>query len=215
MDNAPPQGGMRDKNTPMRRIYLVDDDESTLRSLDRLLRIEGFDAVLFASPSDFIQSLGQAKAGCVIADLKMPEMNGIEMQEKMERSGCTLPVIFLSGQGAIPDSVMAMKHGAINFLTKPASREDILAAIDEAFRIYAAKEQEHSQNAALRRKFDLLTPREKEVCIKVSDGLLNKQIAGDLGVTEKTIKVHRGRVMEKMEADSVAALVRMVARVGS
>jgi FixJ family two-component response regulator len=124
-------------------------------------------------------------------------------------------MIFLTGQGAIPDSVLAMKRGAINFLTKPATREDILAAIDEAFKVYDAKEREHSQNAALRRRFDSLTPREKEVCIKVADGLLNKQIAGDLGVTEKTIKVHRGRVMEKMEADSLAALVRMVARVES
>jgi FixJ family two-component response regulator len=199
----------------MKRIYLVDDDESTLRSLGRLLRIEGFDTVLFASPSDFLQSLGQANAGCVIADLKMPEMSGIEMYEMMKRAGCILPVIFLSGQGAIPDSVMAMKRGAINFLTKPATREDILAAIEEAFRFQDAKQQEHSENAEIRRRFGSLTPREKEVCIKVTEGLLNKQIAGDLGITEKTIKVHRGRVMEKMAADSVAALVRMVARVGS
>jgi FixJ family two-component response regulator len=110
---------------------------------------------------------------------------------------------------------MAMKRGAINFLTKPATREDILAAIEEAFRFQDAKQQEHSENAEIRRRFGSLTPREKEVCIKVTEGLLNKQIAGDLGITEKTIKVHRGRVMEKMAADSVAALVRMVARVGS
>jgi FixJ family two-component response regulator len=198
----------------MRRIYLVDDDESLLRALSRLLRIDGFDTVPFGSPTDFLQSIGQATPGCVIADLKMPEMSGIEMYERMEQAGCTFPVIFLTGQAAIPDSVMAMKRGAINFLTKPASREELLAAIDEAFQIQEAKKQEHSENVELRRKFGSLTPREREVCVKVTEGLLNKQIAGDLGITEKTIKVHRGRVMEKMQANSVAALVRMVTRVG-
>jgi FixJ family two-component response regulator len=197
----------------MKRIYLVDDDESLLRTLGRLLRIEGFDVISFSSPSDFLQNLVQAKPGCVIVDLKMPEMSGIEMCDAMERSGFTMPMIFLTGHGAIPDSVLAMKRGAINFLTKPATREELLAALDEAFRIYETKQQEHSENTEFGRRFASLTPREKEVCIKVSQGFLNKQIAGDLGVTEKTVKVHRARVLDKMEAGSVAELVRMVDRV--
>jgi FixJ family two-component response regulator len=197
----------------VKRIYLVDDDESLLKTLGRLLRIEGFEVVPFESPSRFLQSLNRARTGCVIADLKMPEMNGLEMHHLMARAGCTLPVIFLTGQGAIPDTVLAMKRGAINFLTKPATREDLLAALDEAFRIEETNQQEHSANAEFSRRFASLTPREKEVCIKVSQGLLNKQIAGDLGVTEKTIKVHRARVLDKLEAGSVAELVRIVDRV--
>jgi FixJ family two-component response regulator len=197
----------------MRRIYLVDDDESLLRTLGRLLRIEGFEVIAFASPSGFLQSLRQARPGCVIVDLKMPEMNGIEMYDAMERAGSTLPIIFLTGRGAIPDSVLAMKRGAVNFLTKPAAREDLLAAVDEAFRIQDTKQQEYSEQAEFSRRFGSLTPREREVCIKVTYGLLNKQIAGDLGVTEKTIKVHRARVLDKMEAGSVAELVRIVDRV--
>lgn len=204
---------MSSYKSEMRRIYLVDDDHSLLRTLGRLLRIEGFDVIPFASPNDFLRSLEQASSGCVIADLRMPEMNGIEMYDLMACAGCTLPIIFLTGQGAIPDSVRAIKRGAINFLTKPASREEILAAVEEAFRIQETKQQEHSAKAEFGRRFESLTPREKEVCIKVSQGLLNKQIAGELGVAEKTIKVHRARVMDKMEASSVAELVRIVDRV--
>ena len=199
----------------VRRIYLVDDDESLLKTLGRLLRLEGFDVMPFTSPSCFVQSLDLARTGCVIADLKMPEMSGIEMYDLMERAGCTLPMIFLTGRGAIPDTVIAMKRGAINFLTKPATRQDLLAAIDEAFRIQEAKQQEYFEKAEFSRRFGSLTPREKEVCIKVSEGLLNKQIAGDLGITEKTIKVHRAHVLHKMEAGSVAELVRIIDRVPS
>lgn len=197
----------------MKRIYLVDDDESLLRTLGRLLRIEGFDVIPFLSPNTFLKSLDRAKPGCVIVDLKMPEMSGIEMYDAMERAGCVLPMIFLTGEGAIPDSVLAMKKGAINFLTKPAAREDILAALDEAFRLQENKQQEDSENREFRRRFESLTDREKEVCLKVSQGLLNKQIAGDLGIAEKTVKVHRARVLDKMEAGSVAELVRIVDRV--
>jgi FixJ family two-component response regulator len=199
----------------MRRVYLVDDDESLLRTLGRLLRIDGFEVVPFQSPNSFLQSLGQARTGCVIADLNMPEMTGIEMYEAMERAGCNLPIIFLTGIGTVPDSVLAMKRGAINFLSKPAPREDLLAAIDEAFKIQDARAQQDSVDAEYRRRFGSLTPREKEVGLKVTQGLLNKQIAGDLGVSEKTVKAHRAQVMAKMQADSVAELVRMVDRVPS
>ena len=196
----------------MKRIYLVDDDESLLRTLGRLLRIEGFEVVPFRSPNGFLSSLGEARIGCVIADLKMPEMTGIEMYDAMERAGCRLPMIFSTGHAAVPDTVLAMKRGAINFLTKPATRDDLLAAIDEAFRIQEAKEREDLETAEFRQRFASLTPREEQVCLKVTEGLLNKQIAQDLGTVEKTIKVHRARVMEKMKAGSVAELVRMVDR---
>jgi FixJ family two-component response regulator len=197
----------------MRKIYLVDDDESLLRTLGRLLRVEGFDVIPFASPHRFVQSLDRVRTGCVISDLKMPEMSGFEMYHLMQRAGCNLPLIFLTGHGGIRDTVLAMKLGAVNFLTKPAAREDLLAAINEAFRIQEARQEEYSRNAELSRRFESLTAREKEVCIKVSQGLLNKQIAGDLGVTEKTIKVHRARVLDKLEAGSLADLVRIVDRV--
>jgi FixJ family two-component response regulator len=196
----------------MRRIYLVDDDDSVLRTLSRLLRIEGFDVFPFVSPTDFLRSLNQARSGCVIVDLKMPEMSGIELYDAMRRGGCNLPLIILTGQGVIADSVLAMKRGATNFLTKPASREDILGAIDEAFRIQDARQAEDLRTIESGRKLESLTPREREVCLKVTQGLLNKQIAGDLGVTLGTIKAHRARVMEKMEANSVADLVRLVDR---
>ena len=192
---------------------MVDDDESLLRTLGRLLRLEGYDVVPFESPNGFLQNLHHARVGCVIADLKMPEMTGIEMYDAMERAGSTLPVIFLTGHGAVPESVRAIKRGAVNFLTKPAAREDLLLAIDEAFTIQEAKQQENSENVEFRRRFGTLTAREEEVCLKVTQGLLNKQIAADLGTAEKTIKVHRARVMDKMQAGSVAQLVRMVDRV--
>lgn len=196
----------------MRRIYLVDDDKSLLRALGRMLCVEGFDVVPFDSPDSFLRTLSQARSGCVIADLKMPEMSGIEMYEAMERAGCALPTIFLTGQGGIPDCALAMKRGAVNFLTKPAARDDLLAAIDEAFRIQETGEREDSENAELRGRFASLTRREQEVCIKVTEGLLNKQIAGDMEISEKTIKIHRARVMEKMRVHSVAELVRIVDR---
>jgi FixJ family two-component response regulator len=197
----------------MRRIYLVDDDKSLLRALGRMLCVEGFEVVPFESPKSFLRTLSQTTTGCVIADLKMPEMSGIEMYEAMEQAGSALPIIFLTGQGAIPDCALAMKLGAVNFLVKPAAREDLLGAIDEAFRLLEAAEREDSEKAEFRRRFASLTPREQEVCIKVTEGLLNKQIAGDLEIAEKTIKIHRARVMEKMRANSVAGLVRMVDRV--
>jgi FixJ family two-component response regulator len=145
----------------------------------------------------------------------MPEMTGIEMYEAMESSGCNLPIIFLTGQGGVSDSVLAMKHGAVNFLTKPATREDLLAALEEAFGIQDARAREDSQDAEYSRRFVSLTPREKEVCLKVIQGMMNKEIAGDLGTSEKTIKIHRSRVMTKMQAGSVPQLVRMVDRVQS
>lgn len=197
----------------MRRIYLV-DDESVLRTLGRLLRIEGFDVLSFESPNVFLRTLGQTSTtGCVIADLKMPEMTGIEMYQLMESRECNLPIIFLTGHAAVSDTVLAMKHGAVNFLTKPATREDLLAALEEAFGIQDARAQEDSQDTEYRRRFISLTPREKEVCLDVIQGMMNKEIGGALGTSEKTIKIHRSRVMKKMKAGSVPDLVRMVDRV--
>lgn len=196
----------------LKRIYLVDDDESVLRTLGRLLTLEGYDVVSFDSPSKFLFELPLRGSGCVIADLRMPEMDGIELYDAMRKAGSTLPVIFLTGHGAVSESVRAMKRGAVNFLTKPAERADVLAALHEAFALQEARQAEDAENLEFRQRFATLTPREEEVCLKVVQGLLNKQIAGDLGTTEKTIKVHRSRVMEKMRAASVAELVRIVDR---
>jgi FixJ family two-component response regulator len=154
-------------------------------------------------------------SGCLITDLKMPSMSGHDLLLAMDSRACHLPVIFLTGRGGIPDSVLAMKRGAVNFLTKPAAKKDLLAAIDEAFALHDANSREDAGLAELLSRYASLTPREKEVYEKVTQGLLNKQAAADLEIAEKTIKVHRARVMEKMKANSVADLVRMFDRVKS
>lgn len=194
----------------MKQIYLVDDDESLLRSLSRALRVSGFEVTAFTSPVAFLETLAEAKHGCVITDLRMPEMSGLELIEAMERAHSRLPVLFLTGRGEIADSVLAMKRGAINFLTKPVQLQDLLAAVAEAFTAAALSEQEDAEAAGLRERFELLTRREKEVCLRVTRGMLNKQAAWELGISIKTVKVHRARVMEKMQANSLADLVRMV-----
>jgi len=196
----------------MRRVYLVDQDESVRRALGHLLCLEGFEVLSFESPQGFLENLDYAAPGCVIADLELPGMSGLDMFEVMELAGSTLPVIFLTGRTTVPDIVLAMKRGATDLLTKPVRPEELLTAIEEAFRVQEASLRRDSARAAARLRFESLTPREKTVCIKVTQGLLNKQIAGDLGIAEKTIKIHRARVMVKMKAGSVADLVRMVDR---
>jgi FixJ family two-component response regulator len=199
----------------VKRIYLIDDDESFLRSLTRLLKLSGFEVLPFSSPVGFLPSVGPGMSGCIITDLKMPGMSGHELLAALDARACHLPVIFLTGHGGIPDSVLAMKRGAVNFLTKPVAKKDLIAAVDEAFAVHEAHSREDAELAELLGRYASLTPREKEVYEKVTQGLLNKQAAADLEIAEKTIKVHRARVMEKMKANSVADLVRMFDRVKS
>lgn len=195
-------------------IFLVDDDESVLRGLGRLLGAVGYATKPFASPAEFLAQLSGDTPGCAVLDLRMPGLNGLELQQSMEAKGCHLPVIFITGHGDVPASVRAMKAGAVDFLLKPFDEQHLLGAIAQALRKDAVARTGRTETAALQARHASLTPREREVCALVAQGLTNKEIALRLGTTEKTIKVHRARVIEKLDVDSVAELVRFVDRLG-
>ncbi len=195
-------------------VFLVDDDPSVLRALTRLLRAGGHQVSAFGSPRDFLAQHDAAVPGCVVLDLTMPGLNGLELQTALAAAGCQRPVIFVSGQGDVPSSVRAMKAGAVDFLTKPVSEEDLLAAIGRAIERDRLMRQARGELSAIAERLDTLTPREREVLRHVVAGQPNKQIAADLGTVEKTVKVHRSRVMGKMGVRSLADLVRMAERIG-
>jgi len=195
-------------------VYLVDDDPSILRALARLLRAGGHQVSAFRSPREFLAQHDAAAAGCVVLDLAMPGLNGLELQTALAAAGCQRPIVFLSGHGDVPSSVRAMKAGAVDFLTKPVSEQDLLAAIERAIERDRTMRRARAELQAIGERLNSLTPREREVLQHVVSGQLNKQIAADLGTVEKTVKVHRSRVMEKMGVRSLADLVRMAERVG-
>ena len=196
-------------------VFLVDDDRSVLRALGRLVRSAGFAVEAFASPREFLERPPHLGPGCVVLDLRMPGASGLEVQASMVAAGNLLPVVFLSGHGSVPATVKAMKAGAVDFLTKPFEDRELIAAIENGIARSVAARSERAELEALRTRMASLTPRESEVFPLVARGLPNKQIAARLGTAEKTIKVHRARVMEKMGAGSLADLVRMAGRVGS
>jgi FixJ family two-component response regulator len=196
-------------------VFVVDDDPGVLRALTRLLRAAGHEVRAFRSPQDFLAMHDPAALGCVVLDLSMPGLNGLELQTALEASGCHRPIIFVSGHGDIPSSVRAMKAGAVDFLTKPVCADDLLAAVERAIRQDVLMRRSRAELQAIGDRLNTLTPREREVLQHVVTGQLNKQIAADLGTVEKTIKVHRSRMMEKMGVRSVADLVRLAERMGS
>jgi len=195
-------------------VFVVDDDPSVRRGVERLLRSAGLAAEAFASARDFLERYDSDAVGCVILDLAMPGFDGLQMQQVLADRGSALPIIFLTGHGDIPSSVRAMKRGAVDFLTKPVNGDDLLAAVRNAIGRCEALHREREEIADIRRRFTTLTPREREVLAHVLSGKLNKQIAADLGTIEHTIKVHRARVMQKMQARTLAALVRLAQRAG-
>jgi FixJ family two-component response regulator len=195
-------------------VFLVDDDPGVLKGLSRLLRNRGYNVLPFASPREFLEKHDGTIAGCAVFDVAMPELDGLELQEAFNANGNQRPVIFITGKGDIPKTVRAMKAGAIDFLTKPLSAKTLLEAITQAERVDAITRQARAEAAAIEAKIATLTPREREVFTHVSAGRLNKQIAGDLGTGEKTIKVHRGRMMEKLGVHTVADLVRLAEKAG-
>jgi FixJ family two-component response regulator len=195
-------------------IFLVDDDESVLRGLRRLLRAAGHATKSFSSPSEFLAQLSGDTPGCAVLDLRMPGLNGLELQQAMQSKGCHLPVIFITGHGDVPASVSAMKAGAMDFLLKPFDEQQLLEAISQALLKDAAARAGRAETSALHARHAVLTFREREVCALVAQGLTNKEVAQRLGTTEKTIKVHRARVIRKLGVDSVAELVRFVDRLG-
>jgi FixJ family two-component response regulator len=202
---------MMDKNF---RVFLVDDDAKVLKALTRLLRAEGYDAHAFTSSQEFLQNHDTTIPGCAIFDVSMPGLDGLALQHVLSAGNVARPIIFLTGRGNIPSSVQAMKGGAIDFLTKPVRAETLLHAIRQAEQVDSTTRQHRAELASIQAKINTLTPREREVLSHVIAGRLNKQIAGDLGTVEKTIKVHRGRVMEKLGAKTIVDLVRIAEKAG-
>lgn len=193
-------------------VFVVDDYAPVRRSISRLLRAAGFVVAAFASAEEFLAQYDPHTLGCVVLDLAMPALSGLELQQILAKAGSLMPVIFLTGEGDIPKCAEAMKRGASDFLTKPVNDEDLLAAIGAAIAKDRERRREQSELSEIRVRLSTLTPREREVLECVIAGKLNKQIAGDLGTVEQTIKVHRAHVMEKMKVQSLAELVRLVER---
>ena len=195
-------------------MFVVDDDPSVLRALTRLFTAAGFKARAFASPAAFLEQHDSAAPGCLVLDVALPGLDGLQLQQALTASGCARPIVFITGRGDIPTSVRAMKGGAVDFLTKPVRDEDLLTAVRSAIEADRLAREAQVEMDALRQRLATLTPREREVLVHVVAGRLNKQIAADLGTVEKTIKVHRARVMEKMAVRSLADLVRIAERLG-
>jgi len=192
--------------------FLIDDDPGVLKALSRIVRTAGYETISYSSPRDFLRDHDSSTPGCAVVDLTMPELDGLEVQQSLAESGAGRPVIFLTGHGDIPASVRAMKAGAIDFLVKPVNREQLLSAIAQAQVLDTKARQQRSERLSIEERLARLTPREYEVLLHVVRGRLNKQIAADLGTVEKTIKVHRGRMMAKLQVRSVAELVHLTER---
>jgi two-component system response regulator FixJ len=195
-------------------IFIVDDDKSFLRSLSRLLTAVGYSVEFFSSAHDFFARPSPERPGCVIADLQMPDINGLQLQEALRRSANPLPVVFLTGQGDIPTTVNAMRSGAEDFLTKRAPQEEILAAVERAIERDARERQQRHRQRELNSLFDELSHREKEVLSHVIQGKMNKEIASDLNINLRTVKLHRTGITRKLGVQSVAELTRMTDEAG-
>jgi len=196
-------------------VFLVDDDASVRRALARLLKSAGHQVQTFASAREFLGTNADTEeAACLVLDVRMPGLTGIDLQRELQTMNRNLPIVFITGHGDIPMSVKAMKGGAVDFLPKPVKDTDLLRAIAQALARAHHDRVERRELEQIQQRVKKLTPREREVMSLVVRGLLNKQIAFDLGTVEKTIKVHRARVMEKMQVESLAELVRLAERVG-
>ena len=195
-------------------VFLLDDEPGMLKALTRLLTAEGFTVRGFTAAKDFLGSYRQEELCCLVLDAAMPELNGLELQQRLTHAGILLPIVFLTGHGDIPMGVQAIKAGAVDFLTKPFKAADLLPAVRAAMHRAAHQRDQVSAVVSLQQRYALLRPRECEVLEHIVAGKLNKQTAADLGTGEHTIKVHRARVMEKMGATSIADLVRAAERLG-
>jgi FixJ family two-component response regulator len=193
-------------------VFVVDDDPSVRRSLKRLIRSAGFTVESFVSAQEFLERPRPDIPGCLVLDIQMPGLSGLDLQDELAAAKLNLPVIFLTGYGTVPASVRALKAGAVDFLEKPVDDGVLLDAIHQAIERNRRARMEQAEITEIQRRVDSLSPREREVCALLVTGMLNKQIASELGTAEKTIKVHRGRLMKKMQAGSMAELVRLAGK---
>lgn len=191
-------------------VFVVDDDLSVREALSNLIRSVGLRVETFASAQDFLRHQRPDATACLVLDVRMPGLSGLDLQRELAHAGERIPIIFITGHGDIPMSVRAMKAGAVEFLPKPFRDEDLLDAIREALERDQVARQQRAELAEIQDKYDTLTSREREVMVLIVKGMLNKQVAAELGITEITIKVHRRRILQKMRAKSLPALVRMV-----
>lgn len=195
-------------------VIIVDDDASFRTFLARLVGTVGLQSVPYASAEEFLRTARPDAPACLVLDIQMSGLSGLDLQRELARADLQIPIVFITGHGDIPMSVQAMKAGAVGFLTKPFRNQDLLDAVREAINLDREARQRRMEVADLHGRYNSLTPREREVMALVVAGLLNKQVAGELGTTERTIKAHRSQVMQKMQADSVADLVRMADKLG-
>jgi FixJ family two-component response regulator len=195
-------------------VYVVDDDAGVRKALSRLIRSVGLEVVALPSAQEFLDTPPPGRPACLVLDVRLPGLGGLDLQSRLGQGQQSLPIVFISGYGNVPTSVRAMKGGAVDFLQKPFEDEDLLAAVQRALALSRRALAERVARGEIEQRLDSLTRREREVLDLVVTGMLNKQIAAELGAAEKTIKVHRGRVMHKMRAGSVAELVRMTETVG-
>ncbi|QDL94948.1 response regulator transcription factor (plasmid) [Paroceanicella profunda] len=198
------------ESTVLPTVVVIDDDDSVREGLEALLDSVGLACETFGSVQDYLAAGPEVELGCMVLDVRLPGRSGIDFHDSLVRAGVDLPVIFISGHADVPMSVRAMKAGAWEFLTKPVRHQELLDAIHQAIEHHRARRRGRSRMASLRARFDSLTPRERDVAAGVTRGLLNKQIAGELGLSEATVKLHRGNLMRKMEAGTMIDLVRML-----